>query len=92
MPNDILRRIAFDFPKEAEASEVTALIGGLWKEPLNVGAEQLARSILYLASGDLAELRTLCADKMGDPRDVIAAAGRLAGDPRLYFIEPFDLR
>ncbi len=42
-----------------------------------------------LAEGNVHEVRELCNDLMGDPRDVIMAAERKAGDPGHYFIPPF---
>lgn len=65
------------------------LLSALWDRPLNVGPAQLSRSILMLAEGNVQEVRKLCEGTMGDPRDVIMAAERKAGDPGHYFIPPF---
>lgn len=89
LPGDIRARIISDFFLAAEQSEVVALLGALWDRPLNVGPAQLSRSILVLAEGNVQEVRVLCDGLLGDPRDVIMAAERKAGDPGHSFIQPF---
>lgn len=90
LPEDIAQRITRDYPELIDRATVTGEIEQLWTASLNVGPVQLARSILYLAEGDGAKLAELCRNLMGDPRDVIMAAERKAGDPGHYFIHPFN--
>ena len=88
-PVDVHERIHADFASVDEQREVVALLSALWQRSLNVGPAQLGRSILVLAEGNMHEVRELCNDLMGDPRDVIMAAERKAGVPGHYFISPF---
>ena len=90
LPADITRRIAKDYADAHERLSVTRAIAGLWSTSLNVGCEQLARIILYLAEGRVSEAKNLCTHLMGDPRDVIQAAEDKAGNPGHYFGEPFE--
>ena len=89
LPVDVDARIHSDFSEVEQQSEVVDLLSALWARPLNVGPAQLCRSILVLAEGNVNVVRKLCDELMGDPRDVIMAAERKAGDPGHYGIPPF---
>lgn len=92
IPPDIVTMIKKMYPKLPEQTEVEAFLVGLWTTPLNVGPAQLARAILHLSAGDIAEVRKIKASNFfGDPRDLIMMANQKPGnkgtDP--YFNEPF---
>ena len=90
LPDDIDQKIRELFATAGEAEEVTELIEGLWTMPLNVGPEQLARSSLVIANGDMGIFRDIFTQKFyGDPRDLIMEAEAKLGNPGHYFIQPF---
>jgi hypothetical protein len=90
LPADIQIQIDKLFPVASDKQEVARLLVSLWTRSLNVGVEQLARSILVLCNGNVAEVvHIFNSDFMGDPRDVIMAAEAKTGNPGHYFIDPF---
>ena len=90
LPKDIENKIDRIFAV-TERAEIKRLLLDLWSRNLNVGADQLARSILYLSDGNLDKLRTIFEKEFyGDPRDVIMMAEEKAGNPKHYFIISFD--
>ena len=80
------------FPVTSDREEVERLLLSLWATPLNVGEEQLARSILVLSDGQVSEVKNIFNSHFfGDPRDVVMKAEIKTGNPRHYFIDPvFD--
>ena len=90
-PKDIEHKINQIFLNSEENQEVKQLIFGLWSTVLNVGADQLARSILTLSEGSIDELRNIFQRNFyDDPRDVIMLAESKVGSPKHYFIPTFD--
>ena len=91
LPADIENKIEHLFTSTEEKAEVKKLLITLWQKSLNVGPDQLARSILFLSEGKLDKLKAVFEkDFYGDPRDVIMMAEEKAGSPKHYFIPPFD--
>jgi hypothetical protein len=91
LPEDIKLKIREFYKDPDDITEVEKLLLGLWSMPLNVGPEQLARSILIIAEGNLSEIKKIIgSDFYGDPRDVIVNAGNKIGNSKNYFIDPFD--
>lgn len=89
LPSDIKNRLDNLFPIAPDRQEVERLLLSLWTRSLNVGEEQLARSILVLSDGRISEVRKIFdTGFMGDPRDVIMSAEAKA-DPGHYFNAPF---
>ena len=90
-PKDIENKINQFFLNSEENQEVKQLIYGLWSTVLNVGADQLARSILTLSEGRIDELRNIFQRNFyDDPRDVIMLAESKVKNPKHYFIPTFD--
>lgn len=90
-PADIKKRINQLFNSPAERLEAEGLLQSLWTISLNVGPAQLARSILVLSEGRVSTIRQIIESGFhGDPRDIIMAAKRKAGNPGHYFSDPFD--
>jgi hypothetical protein len=90
IPVDIKKRIEKLFISPADRQKVERLLLSLWTTQLNVGEEQLARSILVLSDGLVSKVSGIFkSDFLGDPRDVIMAAEKKAGNPGHYFIDPF---
>jgi len=89
LPSDIETRINKLFTSEKDKLKAKELILSLWSEKLNVGPDQLARSILVISDGDLSKLIEI---KMNcvDPRDTIMEAEGRLGNPGHYLTKPFD--
>ena len=91
LPTDIKNKIGQTFKSPIERQEVEQLLLTLWTMPLNVGKDQLARSILIIADGNIIELKKIFATHFSaDPRDIIMQAEIKIGNPGHYFIRPFD--
>jgi hypothetical protein len=91
LPEDIKLKIRQFYKDPDDITEVEKLLLGLWSMPLNVGPEQLARSILIIAEGNLSEIKKIISSGFyGDPRDVIMNAENKIGNPKNYFIDPFE--
>ena len=91
LPADIERKIDRLFVEPRGNQEVKKRIARLWTTSLNVGADQLARSILTISGGDLQKLKGIFEQHFyGDPRDVILAAESLLGNPGHYFVPTFE--
>ncbi|MEI7596146.1 MAG: hypothetical protein WCK02_10400 [Bacteroidota bacterium] len=90
LPIDIERKIDQLFIDLEDKQEVKKIILRLWSTNLNVGEEQLVRSILTISNGNTQKLRDIIKDLYVDPRDVIMTAECLAGNPGHYFIPTFD--
>ncbi|AIM37863.1 hypothetical protein KO02_15090 [Sphingobacterium sp. ML3W] len=90
LPEDINTRISQLFPSSTDRQRVIELLKSLWVTPLNVGADQLARSILVLSDGQLSEVEHIFLTHFsGDPRDIIIQAESKIGNPGYYFNQPF---
>lgn len=91
LPPDIKYKIGQTYESSIERQEVEQLLQTLWTISLNVGAEQLARSILTIADGNFIEVKKIFSTHFsGDPRDIIMQAKIKIGNPGHYFIRPFD--
>lgn len=92
LPADIEIIISKLFTTDSETSEVRNLITTLWTIPLNVGPEQLARSILVLSDGRISEVRNYFSSNfLGDPRDVVINAEQKIGGPGHFLTKPIIL-
>ena len=81
LPQDIEYKIKADFSeKEQEAKNI---LKSLTERTINVGIDQLMRSVISLADGNIEELRKLALFKE-DPRYIVRKAGR-AGLPSYKF-------
>ena len=90
LPDDIKNKIEQLFLSSLDREKVTELLKSLWTASLNVGADQLARSILTLSNGQLLEIESIFLTHFfGDPRDIIMQAENKIGNPGHYFIQPF---
>lgn len=90
IPIDILNKIDLLFQTEFSRKEAQQILSSFWHKKLNVGAEQLARSILVLSDGDLNILKDISVHMRGDPRDLIMQAERKLGNPGHYFTIPLS--
>ena len=91
LPSDIQDRINQLFPLMAERQEAERLLLSLWTRRLNVGSDQLARSILVLSDGDISVIQQIFNSNFtGDPRDVIVSAEYKKGNLGNYFADPFN--
>ena len=91
LADDILRRIDADFHDPETRRVVRSRLASLWDEGLNVGPEQLARSILIEAAGDLAKFeRAFDTGFYGDPRDLIMSAMARSGGAAGYGLTVFQ--
>ena len=73
---------------QAEQSLVIKKIEKIFQTKWNIGADQIARSLLYLADHKYSQLISLL--NFTDPRDLVTDAERKAGNPGHYFNIPFD--
>lgn len=87
---DIYKAIAGYFPSLHEQAEVEKLLHSINRADINVGTDQLARSILVVANGSLDEVKRLFhTGFLGDPRDVIMIAAGMTKN-KSNFSAPFD--
>ena len=92
IPEDILNKINKLYSNSSDREIAQKFIESLWGQSLNVGPEQLARSILIISDGDLSELKRIFETRfLGDPRDVITMAkSKIHGHGHgHYFTDPF---
>ena len=91
VPKDIIKKIDSLFHDSDVNHEIKNLINSLWSADLNVGADQLARSILVLSDGNVQKIEDIFLhDFYGDPRDVIINAEKKIGNPGHFFTDSFD--
>lgn len=91
LPSDINSKIEQTFNSSVDRKKAQQLLLTLWAMQLNVGADQLARSILILSDGNISELNRIFSTHFSeDPRDIIMEAEIKVGNPGLYFINPFE--
>ena len=88
LPADIVEKIRLDFPDLEQRNFVEQELIKLFKRRLNVGSDQLSRSILFLAKGDIVKFKELL--DFDDPRDVLMEAEKQNGNPGHFFKEPFN--
>ena len=90
LPKDIIDKIEQTYSLE-QRELVIEKLGSLWETELNVGEEQLARSILIIADGDMRKVEEIFETKFyRDPRDLIMYAASLSENKTYYGIEPFE--
>ncbi len=77
------------FTSDADKKAVLTIVLELFDENWGVGCDQLTRSLLILTDGNLVDLRKTISTM--EPRDIIMSAEAKCGNPRHYFIPPFDL-
>lgn len=88
LPIDIRERVKQDFGHDAE---VQKMIDFVRKDNLNVGVDQLLRSILIIAKGDKNKLKEIIDTRYhGDPRDVIMMGMGVSDHKSNYGMKPFD--
>ncbi|MFN0257778.1 hypothetical protein [Pedobacter ureilyticus] len=91
LPEDVKNKVTQLFNDATKRERVKELLLTLWTVPLNVGPDQLARSILILSEGKLEEIEAIFASNFyGDPRDVIVNAEIKNGKPGHYFNQSFS--
>jgi hypothetical protein len=91
LPIDIETKIERLFPNLVEKAQVYNLLLSLGDKNLNVGAEQLARSILIISDGQFSVLLKIFESNFySDPRDLIIEAEIIVGNTGDYFITPFE--
>jgi Glu-tRNA(Gln) amidotransferase subunit E-like FAD-binding protein len=92
IPDDINKRIRELFPDEKTNKEVLKLINDkVYNATLNVGPDQLTRSILIIAESDKNKIEEIIKSHFyGDPRDVIMMAMRQPGNNNNHGLTPFD--
>lgn len=91
LAEDILQRIHKDFPMATDRDEVIHLFHTICQDYINVGVEQLQRSILVIAAGDAREVKQLFETNFyGDPRDLVMIAQAKMGYPGTYGSFPFQ--
>lgn len=87
-PIDIERKIKIDF-KSQEIEIVKALLKRKIEIGLNVGNDQFARSVIFLADKNLEKLKKILTE-FDDPRDVVSEAELKSGALEHWFAIPFD--
>lgn len=88
---DIDKKIDELFNNDYERQTAKQLILSLWQTSLNVGPDQLARSILIISDGELSKIQEIFSSNFyEDPRDVIMEAETKAGNPKHYFTKPLS--
>jgi hypothetical protein len=89
MPKDILDKMKTDFKSIDEIEYIKNKLFSLYSINLNVGAEQLMRSILVIANGKIDLFNKIFdTDFYNDPRDVIMEAMSI-NDKINYGLEKF---
>ncbi len=86
-PIDIENRINSYFNPD-ERAIVKALLEKIIKGGLNVGNDQFARSVIFLANKNLEKLKEVL--ETDDPRDVVSEAEMKSGALEHWFAIPFD--
>ena len=87
---DIEKRIKRDFPEEKDYNNVRALLSGIDRSYINVGKEQLIRSMLLIANGNPQKIQEIIDSNFyHDPRDVIMMAMGISDNTSNYGIDPF---
>ncbi|MEL6250482.1 MAG: hypothetical protein AAFR87_00620 [Bacteroidota bacterium] len=91
LPIDIEKRIKRDFPKAKDYENVRALLSEIDRSYINVGKEQLIRSMLLIAKGNPDKIQEIIDTNFHhDPRDVIMMAMGISDNTSNYGIDPFE--
>jgi hypothetical protein len=90
LSKDIEDKIEELFTSSSDRQEVKKLLLMLWTTSLNVGPDQLARSILIISDGKLDNIKKVLESVFQrDPIDIIMKAEERMGNPGHFFIEHF---
>ena len=90
LPKDILKRIEADFKTKKSQKYAEEKLSTLFSTYINVGVDQLARSILIIADGKTDEIDKIFETNFhGDPRDLILLAMSISDNETFYGINPF---
>ena len=90
IPSDIIKRINDKFSNEKERNEVKKIIIEIKNESINVGHDQLIRSILLIADDNVDIIKEIMiSNYYGDPRDVILKAMSIPGNTNDHGLTPF---
>ena len=90
LPNDIIQRINMDFKTRNTQKYIIKKLSTLYKMSINVGIEQLIRSILIIANGNIEEFDKIFESSFyNDPRDLIMYAMDKTKNETYYGINPF---
>ena len=91
LPIDIEKRIKRDFPEGKDYENVRALLSGIDQSYINVGKDQLIRSMLLIADGNPQKIQEIIDSNFHhDPRDVIMMAMGVSDNTSNYGIDPFE--
>ncbi len=91
LPIDIEKRIKRDFPEKKDYEKAEKLLSGIKQSYINVGKDQLIRSILLIAAGDAAKIQEIIDSNLDhDPRDVIMMGMGVSDNTSNYGIDPFE--
>ncbi len=91
LPDDILLRIQQKFPNPKDREEVLKMMDEIKKDAINVGKEQLIRSILIIADKDKNKIRQIIDSKYyGDPRNIIIEAMEVPGNENDHGMTSFE--
>jgi len=91
LPPDIIKKVKQLFPNPEESDKVLKILRPIKEEGLNVGADQLIRSILIIAEGDMEKIKKIIdSHYYGDPRDVIMEAMQKDGNNNDHGMTPFQ--
>ncbi len=85
---DITKRIETDFAASAE--EASAMLVAALEKTEDLKTDRIIRCIIFLATGDLAELKKIIQMATADPRDVMFAAEYRDGDDKHNYIRIRD--
>lgn len=78
LPKDIKKEINRLFRSRLEREEVRRLLKTLWAKDLNIGSEQLARTILIIVNKNLVQIQNFFqSDFQQDPKDTLAKANSI---------------
>ena len=88
LPNDIQKKINQEFGEDEEVLKMINFVQN--DSAINVGVDQLIRSILIVAKGDKAKMKEIIDSRYhGDPRDLIMLAMSLSNQQSNYGMNPF---
>lgn len=93
IPRDILERLRNDYRNEKDYAEALNIVEQVKVDILNVGWDQLIRSMLLIADGNLETMKQIIESKYyGDPRDVIMKMMSMPEVANNYGMTPFETK
>lgn len=90
LPTDLSQKIHEQFSSKPTCKELSDSLEKLWDENINVGAEQLARAIIFLADGNYDLFWELRRTFLGDPRDLLCEANSKLQNSGYWFSKPYS--